>query len=375
MITAAVLAVVAAVAAIESNDEEASPHQVAGQPSGPPEHSGPPERKPMKPQSPATWVDTKVKPKDARFSGWVISDGLKRAWAWDEVIAEHLSPAGPFVNQSWRLRSQPGHEAAVFYDLLVHEGDEHVLKQGCLLIEEITSPSHNHSATGSGCRADRVAGPQGEDAWIIAPRSDAPAGVSRVGRGRIALVLVERADGTLGYVMAANDSGVGPNRFPLELMVEAAADARLSLPAKAFRVPNASVITSVVRDHFGSFRPEDSSSRLGRGSVHTWGNAIPHTVQVVSAGRAPQCGGRGLGSCVARQVYGAADPTTVYVGRWCLSRNTCWMELAYVGPRNTALVEVGLPFKRLNSAKWRRHMEKRLIDLLLDPRLQTGHRR
>lgn len=186
------------------------------------------------------------------------------------------------------------------------------------------------------------------------------------------MVLVERADATLGYVMAFRRAGPGIRPFHLDSMAEAAADPRFTLPAAAFEVPLASTVTKVARHHFENFHPgEGQVSPLGVGA--TWGHVGAHAspvdysrglyVKVQPAGRAPQCGRLGLRGCVARQVYGADDLTTVYVGRWC-NEAACWSQLVYVGARNTvvARAEAGLG--------WRPRNEKRLIDLVLDPRLQ-----
>ena len=61
-IAAAALATAVTVAAIESTDGGAPPQHAAGQPSGSPWPKSP-RREPAKSHSPATWEDTKLKPR------------------------------------------------------------------------------------------------------------------------------------------------------------------------------------------------------------------------------------------------------------------------------------------------------------------------
>lgn len=252
-----------------------------------------------------------------------------------------------------------------------------MLQQSCPLIRltEYGEP---------GCRQDRFIGPHGEDAWLLEPRDPKRLPCAEVVcADKVAMVLVKRADGTLGYVTAFSKGASDVRPFPRDLMARAAADPRFTLPARAFWVPPPSTVTRVIRDHFENFHPDDGQASA-LGSADTWGRVGTRAsstdddpvlyVRVVPAGPDPQCGRSGLGRCVARQVYGADDPTTVYVGRWC-SDYTCSFELVHVGSRNTVVVGSGLPLRGLDNERWTVRQVRRLIDLVLDPRLKAGGRR
>lgn len=373
VVTAVVLAAGAAVAVIGSDDGEGSPHQAAGQP------SGPPERKPAKTQSPATWVDIELEPGPSA-RGWHISDPLEPArQEWYDVVAAHLAPAGelhrgPGGTFHWRLESGHGQQTRVGFGLLVDVADDEVLERACPLMAWSTTTER------SGCRQQPFRTPDGHDAWIIRPRPPEP-GSRYCGSpecaDHAAMVLVERADGTLGWVMAFRHEAFGDPPYPIDLMAQAAADPRFTLPASASGVPRDSTVTAVAREHFENLQP-DPESRLStwgygftRGLVRAtaWGrntSAVDERLLAVAvhpAGRLPRCGRDGLDTCVARQVYGSEDPTTVYVGRWC-DEFWCLTHLVYVGPRNTVWVGAG---SRLSGLP---RQQQQLIDLVLDPRLQ-----
>lgn len=373
-IAAAVLAAVGTVAAIASSDDDDEPSHRAAVRS--PEATKP---EPAKSQSPATWVDTKLKARSST-RGWRIPDPLEPArQEWYEVVAAHLDPAGglrkgPYGTFPWRLESGQGHRTHVDFGLLVDVEDEHVLERACPLLAWTTTIER------SGCRQQPFVGPDGEDAWIVRPREPEPGSRycgSPACADHAAMVLVERADGTLGYVMAFRREAFGAPPYPLDLMAEAASDPRFTLPAKAFGVPRDSAVTAVAREHFESLQldPDSRLSVFGygftRGLVRAkaWGSKTSViddrllAVAVRPAGRSPRCGRDGLDTCVARQVYGAGDPTTVYVGRWC-DEFLCLVHLVYVGPHNTVWVGAGSRLSRLP------RQQQRLIDLVLDPRLQ-----
>ena len=89
--------------------------------------------------------------------------------------------------------------------------------------------------------------------------------------------------------------------------------------------------------------------------------------------------------CVERRVFGADDPTTVFVGSWdekdwadsspvCGGRcpkgsRATSRVFVYVGPRHTVVVGESLVVKP-GEAPVGSELDQRVIDLLLDPRLQ-----
>ena len=94
--------------------------------------------------------------------------------------------------------------------------------------------------------------------------------------------------------------------------------------------------------------------------------------------RPPTCGRRRLVECVERRVFGADDPTTVFVGAWDGEDRTfcCPRELpgrrrgyVYVGPRHTVVVSESM-IVRADEEPISADLDQRLIDLALDPRLQ-----
>ncbi|WP_183099065.1 hypothetical protein [Nocardioides pelophilus] len=336
-ISVAVLVAAGTVAALspsggEATDAEPTPTRHSAREAAPSR----PDR--AKSQSPATWVDTKIKPR-INDDGWAMADPLRSARdAWYDVVAAHLDQAGELVKGRrlvWQLESTWRHRNWwVEVGILVDDGDGQVMEHVCPLSAWSPPPAESPD-----CRQDRLVGPHGEDAWLIVPRrSEGPDGcrASPICAKHVALVVVERADGTFGHVTAFGHGRKDADPFPLDLMAEAAADPRLTLPPTAFRVPLTGDVVEVVREHFGSFRRTDTkASPLG--IAGTDGHlAIPATpfdkytahlsVTVTPAGRAPRCGKWGLRSCVARQIYGASDPTTVYLGEWC-NEAACWREL------------------------------------------------
>jgi hypothetical protein len=82
--------------------------------------------------------------------------------------------------------------------------------------------------------------------------------------------------------------------------------------------------------------------------------------------------------CVERRVFGADDPTTVFVGAWdeedwasCCPRNSRADDrtFVYVGPRHTVVV-MELLVVEADEDPISADLDQRLIDLALDPRLQ-----
>jgi hypothetical protein len=240
------------------------------------------------------------------------------------------------------------------------------------------------------CRTQRFAAPGGERArvsswgrrcttweggWRGVGQAPATCGDYAV------TVAVKRPDALIGYVLVEGRGTPDFNPFTRDAMAAAAADPGLTLPEEAFTVPSDQAVVSVVADHFPRFEVADrvpstphpgyahTSGRLGRRGL--W-------VQVWPAGGAPSCGGSWLVECVERRVYGADDPTTVYVGAWdeedwagCCPRNSraASRELVYVGPRHDVVVSQFMVV-RAAADSMSADLDQRLIDLVLDPRLQ-----
>lgn len=361
----ALLATAGTVAAIESNDDGVPAQPSSGRPrdsaeSGPTRSQSPDrwvdtELTPARWQSPDTWVDTELTPTRGEL-GLTVPDPLGPIRdAWSEAIAEHLDPAVEhleYTQQIWQHVELTAVRPATWgtFGVMVDDGGGLLMEHGCRLIVWRWAEKR------SGCRQRRLSGPHGEDAWVM----QMPVDVSpRPTVNPSALVMVERVNGTFGYLEGYWFGGPDANPLPLDVMVEAAADPRLRLPAKAFGVPRNSTVAAVVHDHVGSFRTDlVRVSELGIGEVKTPGDFPWLSVRVVPAGRIPTCGARSLRSCVARQVYGADDPTTVYVGKW-----RTFMQFVYVGPKNTVSVYYADRARGAN-------LQRRMIDLLLDPRLQ-----
>jgi hypothetical protein len=147
-------------------------------------------------------------------------------------------------------------------------------------------------------------------------------------------------------------------------------------------VPSNQLAASVVSDHFPDWRARPGASapadqpgyanaagRLGRTGLG---------MSVWPAGGSPVCGRSWLVDCVERRVYGADDPTTVFVGAWeehdwadCCPRNSRAFsrQFVYVGPRHTVAVGV-TRIVRGHEDGIGAELDQRVIELLLDPRLQ-----
>jgi len=194
-------------------------------------------------------------------------------------------------------------------------------------------------------------------------------------------VAVERRDGRIGYVVVDGRGTPEFNPFSAADLAAVAADPRLTLPATAFAVPSDQDVASVVQDHFPGYRPEDAASALDHTGYAQVGGRLARLVlsaTVQPAGRKPSCGRSRLIGCIERRVFGADDPTTVFVGEWenegcadfCPRDSRAWQrEFMYVGPRNTVAVwesRVVAADEESPGAE----LDQRLIDLVLDPRLQ-----
>ena len=249
------------------------------------------------------------------------------------------------------------------------------------------------------CTTEPVAGPHGERVRISRyqrlcatwdpgqPGDDARPGPGNTyetcGDFRVAAA-VERSDGLIGYLVVDGRGTLAYNPVREEAMVAAAADARIALPETAFAVPSGRVAASVASDHFPRFRAHDETSLppVTPGTTRVSG-ALGDSVLSVSvwpAGGDPACGRSWLVECVERHVFGDDDPTVVFVGAWdehdwagCCPRNSraYSRQLVYVGPHNTVTAWVSR-IVRQHEDGIGPGLDQRMIDLLLDPRLQRG---
>jgi hypothetical protein len=167
--------------------------------------------------------------------------------------------------------------------------------------------------------------------------------------------------------------------FSPSAMSAAGADPRLTLPERAYAVPSDRAVVTVVEDHFPRYRADQAFIPPEHpGHAQTWGKlgGLGLSVSVWPAGGTPACG-RG-GSCLARRGFGTDDPTTVFVGAWdhedlgdSYPRNSraSQREFVYVGPRHPVVVRESRLVKA-DEESLGADLDQRLIDFLLDPRLQ-----
>lgn len=350
--------VVVTVAIIGSNNGGAPP-----QPAPLPE---PPKPEPTRTHSSETWVDTDVAPA-ARVQGWAVPDPLQSAReGWFSVLSDHFDPDGErFTPDGYGgfIVEIPGPGGFVEYGsarVLFDRGDGRTLADGCQHFVQ--------GLPGEPCSRKRLVGPHGERAWVYQRPCCGYVDVSPTPMSDDygAAVAVERGDGTIGYVEEHWRGGPEANPYDLDALAAAAVDPRLTLPDEAFDVPRNSTVTAVVLDHLSRYRADAQwADSLGVGTAT--GRFDDHwlSVTVRPAGGAPQCGEVAVRSCVARRVFGAEDPTTVYVGKWDIRQRGYgprW-QLVYVGPRHSVVVDTN--FRSIGA-----RLQQTLIDILLDPRLQ-----
>jgi hypothetical protein len=401
---AAVLVVIAGLLAVSGDTDSAPP--VSPTPTPSPTSGPTPSPTRGTSQSPQTWADTEVAA--TRYhKGWLVPDPFDEVReGWFPVVSEHLDPGGdlealddyPYswsVQFRWPARGtdyQATTAAASGYDtsgtlwLQVEPRQPSLLDDGCAY-ERAQHPGYSDEEVT--CRTERLAGPGGERAevtrWGRTCTSWEGGGPAPTTCGDYEVaVAVERRDGLVGYVVV---SGRGtPDFSPVtpDAMAAAAADPRLTIPQRAYAVPSDEVVMSAVEDHVPGFRndphPGGPAVAGAPGYGDAWGHVGRRTlvVSVLPAGRAPQCGSAYLLSCTERRVYGDDDATTVFVGAWdeedwasCCPKNSRAdsRELVYVGPRHTVWVQELLIVKE-DEGPISADLDKSLIDLVLDPRLQ-----
>lgn len=346
-------------------------------------------------QSSQTWADT---PLSATGDGadWEVPDPSQRSRdRWFAVVADHLDPPGADLDRqpsdSWGGRFIWPAELSDYptygrIGLIVDRGAVNLFDDGCRAVRA-PNPSNGTPS----CTSERFVAPGGE-----------PAAVSSWGRrcgayeggpspdscgDYVVGVAVERSDGLVGLVEIEGRGTPDSNPFSRTAMAAAAADPRLTLPASAFGVPSDGVVLRVVGDHVARYRPDSHYAdphhpgyAQAFGSLQRGGEpgALGVSVQVWPAGDVPTCGPHALVGCLERRVYGAEDPTTVFVGEWdeddwascCPKNSRAWRrEFVYVGARNTVLVTESRIVRDVEQTPGDR-LDQSMIDLVLDPRLQ-----
>ena len=352
-------------------------------------------------QSPQTWADTPVSA--AKGYQWKVPDPLQAARdAWFAVVTEHLDPTGrglqrlessaygvtferPAEGSDYAAdtASTSAYSTSGRVGLIVDSGQLTPL-DGCRYLMDGPAPSNGTES----CSDQRILGPDGEPATIArwgrrcgAYEGGGPAPAT-CGDYRVE-VAVARRDGLIGYVNVEGRGTPDFNPFDQAAMAAAAADPRLVLPESAFAVPSTKEVTSVIVTHLPTWRAaagETPPAAEQPGYARAWGHLgrIGLSVAVWPAGDAPTCGRSWLLECVERRVYGADDPTTVFVGAWdeddwadCCPRNSraTSRQVVYVGPRHTVVVGEFLVVKE-GAEPVSADLDQRLIELALDPRLQ-----
>ena len=343
-----------------------------------------------------TWVDTVVDP--AAGYGWRVPDPQQEAKrAWFTIASDHLDPTGKHLDPrgtvtgdldqqfTWR---EPGslYTTEGRLGLIVDRGGLDPT-DGCRYLTDGAG-----TGDGESCRTERLAGPHGERARVARYQrlctswdadSAAPGVIYETCGDFGAVVTVRRQDGRIGYLEVRGRGTTAYNPFDAATMVAAVTDRRLRLPASAFDVLSDRALRSVVVEHFPEYEPgPDPTTTEPLGYARAWGRLGPEVlgVQVRSAGEAPTCGRRWLVECVQRKVVG--DDATVYVGAWdegdsagCCPQGsrTTSREFVYVGPRHTVIVRESLVV-RTGEDGLGTDLDRRVIDFLLDPRLQQEAR-
>ncbi|HWJ81202.1 MAG TPA: hypothetical protein VNS55_03105 [Nocardioides sp.] len=386
---AAVAVIVGAVALTRGGDD-------VDEPVGP---AGPSTPAPTRSQSPQTWVDTVVTPVGGY--GWMVPDPVQRARdGWYAAATDYLDPSGehldpPSEDGSTFIWRDPGSVYPVEGHLGIilptdqpdpMDGCDYLLDGPLAAKESCTDESWDFPGVENAEAAyyERLC-----DSWGPgSPGDDARPGpgvtYETCGDFRVS-VAVERRDGAIGYVVVEGRGTVFEyNPFGTDMLAALAADRRLTLPDAAYDVPSNDTVTSVVADHFPGWRldPETRSVAERPGYAEVWGRLGPSglSVRVWPAGADPTCGRSSLVRCVERRVYGADDPTTVYVGAWdeegwadCCPRSSraYSRQLVYVGPRHTVVASLTRVVREPEDGIGP-ELDQRVIDLLLDPRLQQG---
>lgn len=348
-----------------------------------------------KTQSPRTWADTAV-PATHDESGWDVPDPLTPVRdAWFEVVADHLdAQEGRLTTRGGGSFDRPGdlpiRSTSGQVGLIVDRSALNLFDDGCRYLT--TPPADNGIES---CSAERIAGPDGErgrisryqrlcsswDPGSVGDDARPGPGVTYLTCGDyVVTVAVERRDGTVGYVRVDGRGTPALNPFDPAALAAVAADPRLSLPETAYAVPSDQDVASVLAEHLPGLVSEDQPEAVEEHPGHAFAygrrGRLSVSLAVWPAGGAPACGRSQLVECVARRVFGADDPTTVYVGAWgvadpdfCCPREFPRRQLVHVGPRNTVVVWASRTV-RADEEPIGAELDQRLIELVLDPALQ-----
>jgi hypothetical protein len=347
-----------------------------------------PSPTPTKTQGPDTWVDTAMTPTKGSGSGVLnpldaVRDG------WFQIAADHLRPSPR--SYAWPGTFELPREGTDFSttgQISVMDASRvaGLLADGCAHLHPTPGDHRKES-----CSTEQIEGPNGEPVHVTSFQSlcttwdadSAAPGVYYRNCGDYDVTVVaERGDGRIGYIDVQGRDYVEAMPFALADLAAAAVDPRLTLPDSAYEVPSDQAVASILADHVPGYLPDDAElvSPLARqpGDAHADGKLgrLGLSVSVVPAGGAPTCGRAALIECFERRVFGADDPTTVYVrARWVTDWGCCTLnhrEFVYVGPRNTVVV-LESAYARADEEPISADLDQTLIDFALDPRLQADH--
>jgi hypothetical protein len=348
---------------------------------------------PTKSQGADTWVDTAVTP--AEGVGWDVPDPLAGARdAWPDIVAGHLDVTPTQRHADWYHAAfevpveGSDNSTTVEFGVLKASRADGLLADGCSYLHPIPGDHRKES-----CRTEQIKGLHGEPVHVTSFQSlcttwdpGSPGDDARPAPGSYrycgdydVTVVAERGDGRIGWVDVNGRDYVEAMPFALADLAAAAADPKLVLPDAAYEVPSDQAVASILAAHVPGYRPDGSAPPPLRepGRAIATGNLrrLGLGIQVWPAGGAPTCGRSELITCVERHVYGADDPTTVYIGAW---QHQEWPHsrinsrvFVYVGPRHTVVVTEGLVVKP-NADPLSADLDQTLIDLALDPRLQRS---
>lgn len=348
-----------------------------------------------KSQSPETWADT---PLVAGHDGssWVVPDPLTPVRdAWFDIVADHLDATEErLISRGAGSFERPGEDSIYSTSgevgLIVDRSALNLFDDGCRYLT--TPPADNGIES---CSTERIAGPDGErvrisryqrlcESWDPGSEGDD----ARPGPGEtyltcgdyVVAVAVERRDDLVGFVRVGGRGTPDLNPFDPADLVAVAADRRLRLPEVSYGVPSDPVVATVLEEHVPGLVSEDQGAGVpehpGYGFAYGRLGRLRVSMAVWPAGGDPDCGRSQLVECVERRVFGADDPTTVFVGAWdvedpafCCPREYPKRQLVYVGPRHTVVVWASKTV-RGDQEPINAGVDQRLIDLALDPLLQ-----
>jgi hypothetical protein len=324
-------------------------------------------------------------------NGWVVPNPLDAVRdGWFQIVADHLHPSPRHAGWGQGAFELPGegslYSAGGGIGVMEASSAAGLLANGCAYLHPTPNLDRDES-----CHTKQTRGPNGEPVHVTSFQSlcttwdadSAAPGVYYKNCGDYDVTVVaERGDGRIGYVDVRGRDYVEAMPFALADLAAAAVDPRLTLPDSAYEVPSDRAVASILADHVPGYLPDDTPvSPLARqpGDARADGKLglLGLSVYVVPAGEAPTCGRVGkLIECFERRVFGADDPTTVYVGAWgvedrtfCCPRESPTRAFVYVGPRYTVAVWLGRVVREHEDGIGAA-LDQRVIDLLLDPRLQ-----